>query len=62
MNSKQKITMPDYLQYWDSGYMYSPHPKLIRFFRQVDTTVKHIINPNGFEKNGELIKENKLSI
>ena len=32
MNSKQKITMPDYLQYRDSGYIYSPHPKFIPFF------------------------------
>ena len=46
MNSRQKITMPDYLQHRDSGYMYSPHPKFIPFLRQVDTTVKHIVNPN----------------
>ena len=53
--------MPDYLQYRDSGYMYSPHPKFIPlFFRQVDTTVKHIVNPNGFEKHGELIKVKKI--
>ena len=43
MNSKQKITMPDYLQYRDSGYIYSQHPKFIPFLRQVDTTVKQLI-------------------
>ena len=36
--------------------MYSPHPKFIPFFQQVDTTVKHIVNPNG----GELIKVKQI--
>ena len=52
--------MPDYLQYCDSGYMYSPHPKFIPFFRQVDTTVKQIVNPNGLKKRGELIKVKQI--
>ena len=42
--------MPDYLQYCDSGDMYSPHPKFIPSFGQVDTTVKQIVNPNGLKK------------
>ena len=49
--------MPNYLQYRDRGYMYSPHTKFIPFFRKVDSCVKEIVNDAGFKKHGEeLIK------
>ena len=55
MNTKEKIAMPEYLQYRDSGYMYSPDPKFIPFFRLVDTTVKEIVNSKGFEEHGSAL-------
>ena len=57
------MDMPEYLQYRDRGYMYSPHLKFILFFRKVDNCVKEIVNDAGFKKYGEdLIKVNNISI
>ena len=62
MNTKEKMDMPEYLQYRDRGYMYSPHLKFILFFRKVDNCVKEIVNDAGFKKYGEdLIKVNNIS-
>lgn len=57
MNTKEKLDMPEYLQYRDRGFMYSPHLRFIPFFRNVDTCVKEVVNDDKFKQYGEdLIK------
>ena len=34
INTKEKASMPKYLQYRDRGYMYTPHLSFIPFFRK----------------------------
>ena len=47
INTKDKVYMPDYLQYRDKGHMYSPDPSFIPFFRAADECVKSIVNEKG---------------
>ena len=57
INTKEKLDMPEYLQYRDCGFMYSPHTKFIDFFRQVDSCVKEVTNDSCFKEHGdELVK------
>ena len=61
INTKDKSSMPEYLRYRDRGYMYTPHPNFIPFFRDVDITVKEVVNTTGFQKyRNELIKVIRL--
>lgn len=57
INTKNKASMPQYLQYRDNGYMYTPHPTFIPFFRAVDECTKEIVNQKGLQEHGnELVK------
>ena len=57
INSKDKSAIPDYMKYRDLGYMYFPHQTFIPFLRNVDTSLKEVVNPSGLEKHGHnLIK------
>lgn len=57
INTKSKCNMPDYLQYRDEGYMYTPKPCFVPFFREVDTCVKAVINHDSLKQHGdEIIK------
>ena len=53
VNTKDKSSIPGYLQYRDKGYMYFPHYHFIPFFRRVDHVVKSVVNCDGFNKHGE---------
>ena len=57
INSKDKSAIPNYLKYRDLGFMYFPHPTFIPLLRNLDTTLKEVVNPSGIEKYGNsLIK------
>ena len=57
INCKDKSTIPNYLKYRDLGFMYFPHPTFIPLLRNLDTTLKEVVNPSGMEKYGSsLIK------
>ena len=57
MNTKDKSFMPSYLQYRDRGFMYTPNPDFIPFFRAVDECIKEVANERGFKDHGDqLIK------
>lgn len=57
INTKEKSSMPSYLKFRDRGFMYTPHPSFIPFFRGVDDTVREIVNPTGFQEyTNELVK------
>lgn len=57
INTKEKSNMPEYLKYRDRGYMYTPHPIFIPFFRDVDNCIREVVNPTGFqEQTHELVK------
>ena len=57
INSKDKSAIPNYLKYRDLGFMYFPHPTFIPLLRDVDSTLKEVVNPSGLEKHGsDLIK------
>lgn len=53
INVKEKSGMPKYLQYRDRGYMYSPHPSFIPFFRAIDSCIKEVVNQQSFQKHGD---------
>ena len=55
INTTNKCSMPDYLQYRDEGYMYTPKPCFVPFFRKVDTCVKTVINHDSLKQNGDKI-------
>ena len=58
INSKDESAIPNYLQYHDLGFIYFPHPTFIPLLRNIDTTLKEVVNPLGTEKHGSsLIKE-----
>ena len=60
INTKNKAGMPDYLKYRDKGYMYSPDPMFIPFFRAVDECIKSVVNEKGFKEHGDqLVKVSK---
>ena len=60
INAKNKAGMPDYLKYRDKGYMYSPDPMFIPFFRAVDECIKSVVNEKGFKEHGDqLVKVSK---
>uniref|UniRef100_A0A1X7ULU9 Uncharacterized protein n=1 Tax=Amphimedon queenslandica TaxID=400682 RepID=A0A1X7ULU9_AMPQE len=55
--TKSRADMPSYLRYRDHGYMYTPDPSFIPFFKQVDTFVQQVVNPSGFQKHrDDLVK------
>ena len=57
INTKEKSNMPEYLKYRDHGYMYTPHPSFIPFFRDVDNCIREVVNPTGFQEHThELVK------
>lgn len=57
VNSKDKTNIPDYLNYRDRGYMYFPDQVFICFLRDLDSTVKEIVNADGLQKERDnLIK------
>jgi len=56
MNLKDKSQIPDYLKYRDRGYMYFPYPSFLPLLREVDTSVKGIVNIDGLQQGDELIK------
>jgi len=57
INTKDKLTIPEYLKYRDQGFIYLPHASFIPFLRTIDDCVKDIVNLDGLEENGsELIK------
>lgn len=57
INSKDKTNIPQYLSYRDRGYMYFPDAVFLPFIRDVDTSVKEVVNLNGLKQEGEnLIK------
>ena len=55
INTRDKSSMPSYLQERDKGHLYSPHADFIPFFRDVDNLVKVAVSKNGFEENGDQI-------
>lgn len=57
INSKDKTSMPAYLQYRDQGYMYSPQATFISFFREIDNCVREVVNEVGFKKYKDDIVE-----
>jgi len=57
INTKDKSDIPEYLQYQDRGFIYSPHKTFIPFIRQLDTDLKKFVNVEHFNKHGDnLIK------
>ena len=57
LNTKDKSSMPEYLKYRGHGCIYTPQPSLIPLLRDVDSTVKEVVNPTGFHMyKSELIK------
>ena len=52
IKTDDKSAIPDYLKYWDQGYMYFPHISFISFLRTVDNAVKGVVNSKGLEENG----------
>lgn len=53
INTKNKESMPSYLQYRDRGYMYSPDPSFLPLFRAVDECIKSIVNEKGIQEHGD---------
>ena len=57
VNSKNKTNISDYLNYRDRGYMYFPDQVFICFLRDLDSTIKEIVNVDGLQQEGDnLIK------
>ena len=52
INTKDKLTIPEYLKYRDQGFMYFPHASFIPFLRAVDDCVKGVVNSDALEENG----------
>lgn len=55
LNSKEKSSLPSYLRYRDRGFMYSPHPDVIPFIRDVDSCIKEIVNDKELIQTGDKI-------
>ena len=53
INTKNKAGIPNYLKFHDRGYMYFPHKLLILFLRNVDSVVRKVVNPRGFQEYGD---------
>ena len=54
---RDKSQIPGYLKYRDRGYMYFPDPAFLPFLRNIDTTLKTVINIDGLQQEGDnLIK------
>ena len=61
INTKEKSSMPQYLQYRDNGYMYMPNTVFVPFFRAIDNCIKEVVNEHGFHEHGDdMIKVNEL--
>ena len=60
MKLKDKSKLPNYLKYRDRGYMYFPDPAFLPLLREIDTTVKEVVNVGGLQQGDSLIKVRKL--
>jgi len=56
MNLNDKSQIPDYLKFRDQGYMYFHRPSFLPLLREVDISVKGIVNIDGLQQGDELIK------
>ena len=55
VNTKDKSRLPQYLSYRDRGFMYFPHVDFIPFLRDVDNTVKQVINIETLQEGDDAI-------
>ena len=63
IKATEKSNMPNYLKYRDRGYMYTPHPSFIPFFRDIDNCIKEVVNPTGFQHHShELVKVRAIGL
>ena len=63
INTKEKSEMPSYLKYRDRGFMYSPNPHIVPFIREVDKSIRVVLNEKGFQEHGnDLVKVNHYII
>ena len=49
--------IPNYLQYRDRGFMYSPSEQFLKFLRAVDRNVRQYANPDCFQHHGSQLVE-----
>ena len=63
MKTKNKSSIPAYLNYRDKGFMYFIHSSFIPFLRNFDGELKEVVNDKGFCKHGDnLIKVCKFHV
>ena len=60
INTKNKANMPQYLQYRDNGYMYTPDATFVPFFRAIDECIKEVVNQSGLQEHGDDLVKVKL--
>ena len=63
MKTKNKSSIPAYLNYCDKGFMYFIHSSFIPFLHNFDGVLKEVVNDKGFCKHGDnLIKVCKFHV
>ena len=53
INTKDKAGIPGYLRFCNRGYMYFPHQVFLPFLHNVDSIVRKVVNPEGFQEHGD---------